>query len=110
MSMRPNFNSPLQLTNGGEKVMTAGPLNWEGTTGHCKISVEVWQGEGAAKVTATGKSGGYNDDEPDWDAGAATQNGATLAPGAAMAKGTVALENGTNPPPDPSWTQRVELH
>jgi|SRR3954453_20511003 len=104
MSMRPNFNSPLHLDDGGKKVKATGPLNWNGTTGHCKVHVVIWQNG----ITATGDSSGYDDSQANWDADGKTQNSATLSPGPATATGTVTLENSNDPPPPP-WTQPVQL-
>jgi hypothetical protein len=104
MPMRPNFDSPLDLHHGNTRVDAKGPLNWDDTTGNCHISVRITQTVNGAEVVATGRSGGYDDDDPTWDAEART-NGAQLQPGTAHAAGVAELEDDD----DIRWEEDVEL-
>jgi hypothetical protein len=104
MSMRPNFDSPLDLHHGNTRVDTRGPLDWNGTTGNCRITVTITQTVNGQQVVATGESGTYNDDDPTWDADART-DGARLEPGPADAHGVATLESGERIP----WDEQVQL-
>ena len=70
----------------------------------CHISVRITQTVNGAEVVATGRSGGYDDDDPTWDAEART-NGAQLQPGAAHAAGVAELEDDD----EIRWEEDVEL-
>jgi hypothetical protein len=103
-TMKPNFNSPLDLTHGRTRVEAEGPLHWNDTQSKCKIDVTIVQGA----VKATGESNEYDTDKPDWEAEARTRHDAQLAPGAAVALGVVKLEDEDEEQPDP-WVQPVTL-
>src|SRR4051794_9734203 len=97
MSMRPNFETPLDLYHGNTRVDAKGPLNWNGTKGNCRIKVEIKQRINDQDVVATGDSGGYDDKNVDWDAEART-TGAELQPGSASAHGVATLDSGEKIP------------
>jgi hypothetical protein len=102
--MKPNFDSPLDLTHDRRRVDAKGPLHWNDTNSKCTIDVTIFQGS----VIAKGTSNDYDTNEPDWEAEARTQDNIRLAPGAAVAVGVVTLEDEDEEPPDP-WSQPVTL-
>lgn len=108
MSMKPNFYSPLQIDNDGERVNAAGPLNWNGTQGDCKVSVTIKQTVNGEDVWAWGQSQNYDTHAADWGADTDTRGDQRLQPGPAHAWGVVTLTNSTDPPPLP-WDQPVQL-
>jgi hypothetical protein len=105
--MKPNFDSALDLDNDNTRVDAAGPLDWEGTQGQCRVAVTITQTIDGTTITATGESGDYGSDKLRWEADANTEDGQAFQPGEAHAEGVLTLRHSSAPPV--VWGQDVVL-
>jgi hypothetical protein len=105
MSMKTQFDNPLELSSDRRTITATGPLEWgPGAAPHCRISVVLMQGS----VSGSGDTGNYNHGDATWDCDVRAANGAQWQTGPLVScVGTVTMS--APPPADPWPPQAVSL-
>jgi hypothetical protein len=105
LAMKANFDSPLNLMNGGQKVDAHGPMGWDAGDVSATVTFTITQGSVSGSRTAT-----YSPSDTSWHLTITAAGGGHFHSGTATATGSSVVTVSGGGTETYTWTQSVNLN